>query len=205
MLFTITYSVISYFLIIIFYQYRINKKGQLVFQHALSKNQSKRHSLQQKMAESHHIIASLQKEHDNLKKEKESKIKELKERESTIERLKREKQELRNWLFTQSDIYKKVDALSKQKISNKRDLKIMGYTELKKLKETIFGVYADYILEMQEQYPKLVEDDLLFLCLEDAKVELRTIALCFGYCDTHAISQRKYRIKEKFNREKSKS
>lgn len=200
MRFAITCSLLSCFLIIIFYQYRITKKkkSQLLFQQTLNKTQSKLHSLQQKMEENHHIIDSLQKEHDSLKLEKESKTKEIEEREGTIERLKQEKQELRSWLFAQSDIHKKIDALSKQKVS-KRDLKVMSGTEQKKLKETIFGVYADYILEMQEQYPKLVEDDLLFLCLEDAKIELQTIALCFGYCDTHAISQRKYRIKEKMN------
>lgn len=192
--------VFSCFLIIVYYQYRINKKkkAQLLFQQTLNKTQSKLYSLQQKMEENHHIITSLQKEHESLKQEKESKNKEIEEREGTIKRLKQEKQELRSWLFTQSEIYNKVDALSKQKVS-KKDLKVMSETELKKLKETIFGVYADYIGEMQKQYPKLVEDDLLFLCLEDAKIELQTIALCFGYCDTHAISQRKYRIKEKMN------
>lgn len=196
----ITSFIIILLLITISYQYRINKrkKAQLIYQQNLNKTQSKIFSLQQKMEENHHIITSLQKEHDHLTQEKESKNKEIEEREYTIKILKQEKQDLRTWLFTQSEIYKKVDALSKQKLS-KRDLKIMSDTERKKLKETIFGVYADFILEMQEQYPKLVDDDLLFLCLEDAKVELQTIALCFGYCDTHAISQRKYRIKDKMS------
>lgn len=201
MRFAITCSVFSCFLIIIFYQYRINKKkkAQLLFQQTLNKTQSELYSLQQKMEENQHIINSLQEGHDSLKQEKENKNKEIKEREGIIERLKQEKQKLRSWLFIQSDIYKKVDAFSKQKVSHKRDLKVMSNVEQKKLKETIFGVYADYIGEMQKKYPKLVEDDLLFLCLEDAKIELQTIALCFGYCDTHAMSQRKYRIKEKMN------
>lgn len=201
MRFVITCFVFSCLIIIIFYQCRINKKNrtQLFFQQTLNKTQSKLHYLQQKMEKNRHIIISLQEEHDYLRQEKESKTKEIEERENIIEKLKQEKQELRNWLFTQSDIHKKVDALSKQKGSEKRDLKVMNSTDQKKLRETIFEIYADYILEIQEQYPKLVEDDLLFLCLEDAKINLQTIAFCFGYCDTHPISQRKYRIKEKTN------
>ncbi len=66
------------------------------------------------------IISLLQEEQRNLKQDQANKIDEIQERESTIERLRQEKHELRNWLFTQSDIYKKIIALSKQEVSDKK-------------------------------------------------------------------------------------
>ena len=201
MRFAITNFIFILLLITISYQYRINKrkKVQLIYQQNLNKTQSKIFSLQSKMEENIHAISHLQKEYDNLKKEKESNRKEIEKREHVIEKLKEEKQELRSWLFTQSDIFKKVAALSNQEGSNKKDLKVMTNTDLGKLKETIFGIYTDYISEMQEKHPKLVEDDLLYLCLEKAKLSPQTIALCFGFSDTHTINQRKYRIKDRMN------
>lgn len=198
----ITCFILGCSFLIIYYQYRINKKkkSQLIYQQTLNKTQSKLFSMQKKMEESQHIISLLRKEHDSLMQEKEDRSKEIEEKESIIEKLSIEKQALRNWLFTQSDIYKKIVTLSKQKASDKKEMKVMTNSELKKLKETIFEIYADYTMQMQEQYPKLVEDDLLFLCLQEAQVNSQTIALCFGYHDTHTINQRKYRIKERMNR-----
>lgn len=200
--FITTSSIFSCLLIIIFYQYRINKrkKTQLIYQLTLNKVQSQLFSFAKRIEENQHIITSLQKEYDSLKQEKDNKTREIEERECTIEALRNERQKLKSWLFTQSSIYKTVDALSKQKAAKKKDMKIMTSSERKELKETIFDIYADSISQMQEKSPKLVEDDILYLCLEDALIDQQTIALCFGYIDTHTINQRKYRIKEKTNR-----
>ena len=73
------------------------------------------------------------------------KIDEIQYRECTIDRLRQEKDELRNWLFTQSDIYKRIIALSKQEVSDRKAMKVLTNTELKKLQKTIFEIYADYI------------------------------------------------------------
>ena len=62
-------------------------------------------------------------------------------------------------------------------------------------------IYADYISYLQKKYPKLTEEDILYLCLNEAKLQPLTIALCFGYNKTHRINQRKLRIKERMKDE----
>lgn len=50
---------------------------------------------------------------------------------------------------------------------------------------------------MNPKYPKLTKEDILYLCLNEAKLQPLTIARCFGYSDTHPINQRKLRLKVK--------
>lgn len=145
-------------------------------------------------------INLLREEHNILKQDQKKKIKEIQERELIIDKLKQEKIELRNWLFAQSDIYKRIMILSNQEVSDKKELKVLTNPELKKLKKTIFEIYTDYISNLQNVYPKLTEEDILYLCLNEAKFKTQTIALCFGFNNTHPINQRKLRIKERMKK-----
>ena len=77
--------------------------------------------------------------------EKEKNNQEIQERENQIKKLKEEKLALRNWLFKQSDIYKKIIKLSKQNVSSKKERSVLTDAELKKLKETVLDIYTDYI------------------------------------------------------------
>ena len=199
----ITLFIFSCLLIILFYQYHINKRKriQLLYQQNLKQTQYKLSLTQTIIEDNQSIISLLQEEQRNLKQDQANKIDEIQERESTIERLRQEKHELRNWLFTQSDIYKRIIALSKQEVSDKKAMKVLTNAELKKLQKTIFEIYADYISYLQKKYPKLTEEDILYLCLNEAKLQPLTIALCFGYNNTHPINQRKLRIKEKMKDE----
>lgn len=147
-------------------------------------------------------INSLHEDHNILKQDQKKKIKEIQERELIINKLKQEKIELRNWLFAQSDIYKRIMILSNQEVTDKKELKVLTNTELKKLKKTIFEIYTDYISNLQNDYPKLTEEDILYLCLNEAKFKTQTIALCFGFNNTHPINQRKLRIKERMKNNK---
>lgn len=119
-----------------------------------------------------------------------------------IKKLSVEKEKLRIWLFKQSSVYKKILKLSEQKANNKKDLIVLTNAEQSRLKEVIMELYADFISDMKTHYPLLTEEDLLYLCLEKAELSNQTIALCFGNTDTHIIAQRKYRIKERMNRDK---
>lgn len=87
--------------------------------------------------------------------------------------------------------------LSEQKVSDKKELNVLSGDELEKLTETIFDIYADYIAEQKSRYGKLTKEDLLYLCLDKMGFSSQAISLCFGNIDTHALAQRKYRIKEK--------
>ena len=111
---------------------------------------------------------------------------------------------LLNWLLTQSSIYKRVITLSGQTTTNKKQMKALTTTEQEQLKKTVFGIYQSYISFLQNEYPRLTEDDKLLLCLQETSLEPLSIAICFGYTDTHPLNQKKYRLKERMNKGKSK-
>lgn len=190
-------------LIVLFYQYRINKRKriQLMYQQTLEQTKYKVSSMQTTIENNQAIITLLREEHYDLKQEQENKTKKIQEREHIIEKLKLEKHELRNWLFAQSDIYKKITILSKQEVSEKKEMKVLTNIELKKLQKTIFEIYTDHISFLQKKHPRLTEEDILYLCLNEAKLKPQTIALCFGFNNTHPINQRKLRIKERMKEE----
>lgn len=190
--------------IIVFYQYRINKrdKQKVINEAKLRQAQERYVNLQHSIDESQRIITLLQKEHSDFAQETEAYKREITERETDIEKLKTEKEELRNWLFKQSSIYKKITKLAEQKVANKKELIVLTNSEQKKLKEVVMDIYADYISNTKAQYPSLTDEDLLYLCLEKVGFSNQTISLCFGNTDTHALAQRKYRIKERMNRDK---
>lgn len=180
-------NVIGTFLIlclvlIVFFQYRINKrdKQRAINEQKLAQAQEKYNNLKYSINESQHIITLLRKEQSDFSQEAEKYRQEITERETAIERLKAEKEGLRTWLFKQSGIYQKVEKLSKQKVTSKKELTVLTNHEQKVLKEVVMELYADYISDTQTQYPLLTDEDLLYLCLEKAGFSYQTIALCFG-------------------------
>lgn len=150
-----------------------------------------------------HKDTLLKQEKNNLKQEHDSKEQQVEEREQTITRLKEEKQQLLNWLFAQSNIYQKVITLSKQVVPDKKEMKVLTTAEQEQLKNTIFELYNDYISFLHKTYPKLTESDLLFLCLQKTSLEPLSIAICFGYSNTHPLNQKKYKIKVRMDEEGS--
>ncbi len=187
------------FLIILIYQDRINRKKrqQLYYQQTLEQTRAKLSSLQATILDNQSIIHFLQQQHSDLEEEKQKNKLQIQEREQSITQLEEEKLQLHYELFCRSDIYKKISALSNQNLTDKRNLKVLTLTEQDSLKRTIYNIYTDYINELQQSYPRLTEDDLLLLCLQKTPLDSKIIALCFGYSDTHAINQRKSRIKER--------
>lgn len=195
---------ILFLLIIMIFQYRIYKRDkQKIFnEEKLKQTQERYINLQHSIDESQRIITLLQQKQSDFTQEAEMYKQEIAERETAIEKLRTEKEDLRTWLFKQSNIYKKVAKLAEQKVATKKELAVLTNNEQKKLKEVVMEIYADYISETKKRYPSLTDDDLLYLCLEKAEFSNQTISLCFGNTDTHALAQRKYRIKERMNRGK---
>lgn len=114
-------NVIGTFLIlclvlIVFFQYRINKrdKQRAINEQKLAQAQEKYNNLKYSINESQHIITLLRKEQSDFSQEAEKYRQEITERETAIERLKAEKEGLRTWLFKQSGIYQKVEKLRVQ-------------------------------------------------------------------------------------------
>lgn len=185
--------------LIIFFQYRLNKKDQerIIYEQRLQYAQARYATLQHTINESQQIIELLHKKQSDLSHTDKRHEAEINEREKSIAKLKAEKEELRNWLFKQSSIYKKAEKLSEQKVSNKKELTVLSNKEQAHLKETVWEIHSDYLSEMKELYPALTDEDLLYLCLDKAGFSNLTISLCFGNINTHALAQRKYRIREK--------
>ena len=187
-------SVIICFVVALIYQRWINKKNnqQALYRQSLQYAHEKQDMMQQRIEENELTLALLQdRENQNLD--------EIDKKERLIAQLKQEKLELRTWTFWQTPIYKKVMSLSEQKEVDKKARKVMTDVEREKLKKTVFEIYADYISPLQQQYSKLTEDDLLFLCLQEADIPALTIALCFWHTDTVALNQRKSRLKIKMS------
>ncbi|MDO4186710.1 MAG: hypothetical protein Q4D30_09570 [Bacteroidales bacterium] len=103
--------------------------------------------------------------------------------------------------FLETPIYKY--ALTKgENIRASDDLPIFNLKERKALNSQIQQIYTDYIQEMQTQFPKLKEEELIYLCLESAKAEPKIIAICLGYPRINAIYKLKSRIYLKIGEEK---
>ena len=199
--YTTTGFIIVCLLIILIYQNRINRKKQLQLQYeqSLEQTQNKLSSLETTIENNQLMITLLQQKQSNLKQEQENKEQQIEEREQAIARLKKEKLQLLDWLFTQSNIYKRVIILSGQTTTNKKQMKALTTTEQEQLKKTVFGIYQSYISFLQNENPRLTEDDKLFLCLQETSLNPLSIAICFGYTDTHPLNQKKYRLKERMS------
>lgn len=191
-------------ILIIYFQHRINKrdKQRVINEHKLQQAQERYKNLLYSINESNRIITILQNEHFNYKQKTEAYKLEIEKRECMIKKLEFEKENLRVWLFKQSSIYKIIEKLSNQKVSNKKELTVLTNNEQDKLKQIIADLYADFIHNLKNQYPLLTSEDCLFLCLEKIGLSKQTIALCFGNTNTHALAQKKYRIKERMNTHK---
>lgn len=183
----------------LYFRHRINekKKQEYIYQQNIKMAQEKEASLQRTINDNQHFISVLQKDNSDLKLSYEERLKEIQEREDTIVSLNKEKFALRTWLFSQSKIAKKIDSLASQSFNDKDAIKVLTHSEQTELRRTIFDIYADFIATLKAEYPGLAADDLLYLCLCEIGFNTQTIALCFGYTNTHPINQRKFRLKER--------
>lgn len=185
-------------LIVWYFMARLEKKKQRqkVYEQRLAYASEKMSVLQRTIEDNNSIIALLQQKHYDLEEKSEKVENEIKKRESVIENLQEEKNNLQKWLFEQSAIYKKIIML-RQQSSDSRKQKVLTVVEQKELKSIVFSLYGTYLNYLQGKYSRLTEDDLLLLCLKKTSLDNKSIAICFGYGDTHAINQRNLRIKER--------
>ncbi len=124
---------------------------------------------------------------------------EIEEMNRIIDKLKDEKLNLRNYIFENSTIYKRIKILDTQKKSNNMD--ILSHKDQDLLKETILKIYSDYIEEKKKDFPAITNDDFVFMCMQQAGFSSLTISRCFGHTDTAAINKRKSRLKYKMSQQ----
>lgn len=185
--------------IVVLFHYRLSKRKrkQRIYEAHLTYTREKINALQTTIEDNTVIIELLRKEHRQLEEEVQRGELEVREREAVIAGLKKEQEVLQNWLFSQTAIYKKVQALRKQWVGGNKEQKVLDAAGRQKLKETVLDLYSSQVKEWRAHYPRLSEDDLLLLCLQFASFDSQSIAICFGYGDTHTINQRKTRIRER--------
>lgn len=112
-----------------------------------------------------------------------------------------EKARLRNCLFAETSIFKRIQELSTQaKLGQdgvKRDLKVLLIKEQEQLKGVLFDIYDDYIRYLKDTYPKITDDDCIYCCLKLCEFDDQTIAYCFGNVSRQIVAQRRLRLKKK--------
>lgn len=112
-----------------------------------------------------------------------------------------EKARLRNCLFTETSIFKRIQELSSQAKPGqdgvKRDPKVLLIKEQEKLKGVLFDIYDDYIRYLKDTYPKITDDDCIYCCLKLCEFDDQTIAYCFGNVSRQIVAQRRLRLKKK--------
>ena len=93
-----------------------------------------------------------------------------------------EKARLRNCLFTETSIFKRIQELSSQAKPGqdgvKKDPKVLLIKEQEKLKGVLFDIYDDYIRYLKDTYPKITDDDCIYCCLKLCEFDDQTIAYC---------------------------
>ncbi len=192
----ITVSIILILILILTLQNvnRHKKIAKLIFKQRAKEMEHEMAVLQNRIDETKELIA-------RLKQEKQISDAELSLKEQEIKDLFFQKAALRNTIFFQSPIYKKIEKLSAQVPEQKKDIKVLTLTEQDVLKKLVFEIYSEYIDCLHTQYPKMTEDDILFSCLETAGLNTFTIALCFGNSNKQIVNQRRYRLKSRMTPE----
>ena len=104
-----------------------------------------------------------------------------------------------NHAFQQTESYQRIMALAAHKEEKEQILPYLKTKELERVHQDVIGIYADYIEELQSQYEKLDEQDILYLCLSEALPDTRAVAIGMGVGSTNNVHQRKSRLKHKSN------
>jgi tetratricopeptide (TPR) repeat protein len=187
--------------IIVLYQRRLyeRRRKHLLSEQALKEAKMKIEGLRMEIADNRSIISLLKDEHTGMEQERQAHADMVKSREETIERLKEEAVQLRGWMLSQTDIFRKVQELSAQKVDSKREARVLNGKEQTLLQNTVFDIYSDYISEMRSAHPKLTDADLLYLCLQTTDLTTFGLAICFGNPDSQVVRQRKLRLKAKMS------
>ena len=148
-------------------------------------------TLQAAISELQYHMATLRRQHE---KDKES----LTRQQLEFREISDEKAKLRNAVFMETQIYKRIKALSLQKKGKKKtDIQVLHSEEQTQLRIAIKEIYKDYILSLKQNCPQYTEDDCIFACLSLLGLDDFVLALCFGNFDTRIVVQRRYRMKKK--------
>lgn len=124
-------------------------------------------------------------------------LQQIAEREQQINQSNQQIRHLENWQFTQTKIYQRVIEL--RKMSDGNEIKhTLNSSDCEKLRSVLFSLNKRVVQELKERYPLLQDDDILLYILEQrTDFDTKAITICLGTTSTHAINQRRYRMKKR--------
>jgi len=180
------------------HQYHRKRKEQLRTQLQLSSALDKMEMTQGLLRDSRQEMAQLRRMQLEGRAENEQLKQMLSHLADQTASLQKQALHLCNHAFQQTESYQRIMTLAGQKEEKKEPiLPYLKPKELEKIQQEVRGIYADYIEELQQQYDKLDEQDILYLCLAEALPDTRSIAIGMGVGSLNNVHQRKSRLKKK--------
>lgn len=101
-------------------------------------------------------------------------------------------------LFQTTDSFKKIISIEKNKYIPDKFKKV---EEIKSIRTEIKNTFAEAIQNLQELYPNLTQDDILYCILCYLKLSRLTIMMCMEVASLSALNQRKYRIRKQVSKQ----
>lgn len=123
--------------------------------------------------------------------------KEITKKELEIQKMIDEKEKMRKCFFMETAIYKRIEVLKNQKVSDSKEIRVLLQSDQAILKTTLFEIYGEYVKYLQSTYPKLTEEDYIYFCLKLSDLDDQTIAYCYGNPNKQIVVQRRSRLKGK--------
>nr|WP_320057126.1 hypothetical protein [uncultured Bacteroides sp.] len=189
-------SVIAILILALILQHvsRRKKVAKLVYEQQTKKMKHEIEHLQMRINENLDLVVHLRREQQDHESE-------IAQKEQEINDLYCRRINMWNLLFRQTVIYKKIEKMDAQEVSNEKEGRLFTLSEQEALKSVIFEIYHEYIDDLRVRYPRMTEEDFLFSCLKEAGLKSLTIARCFGHSSKQVANQRFYRIKLKMSSE----
>ena len=124
-------------------------------------------------------------------------LKEKEEKENNV----RIDEELRQCgiALLRTEVVKEIINLA-EGLKSEDSLPILPLAKQKLLREEVKTVYSSYISRLNEDYPNLKEDYLIYLCLERAGLTIPAIGICFAHSNVNAVYKMRKRIKLHINK-----
>lgn len=101
-------------------------------------------------------------------------------------------------LFKTTDSFKKITSIEKKRYLPDRATK---QEDVKSIRIEIKSTFAEARQNLQELYPTLTQDDILYCILSYLKLSDATIKICMEVASSPALAQRKYRIKKQLTKQ----
>lgn len=197
LLFMVSMAVIFLLTLYYLHKYHRKRKEQLRTQMQLNSALEKMEMTQTLLRDSRKEMADLRQMQLEGKAENEQLKQMLTHLSAQTTSLQKQALHLCNHAFQQTESYQRIMALAAHKEEKEQILPYLKAKELERVHEEVLGIYADYIEELQQQYEKLDEQDILYLCLSEALPDTRAVAIGMGVGSTNNVHQRKSRLKKK--------